>query len=394
MKKKKDFKKEILSIALPIIILSGVVLAIVFSSYEKGQKMAYDQFIKLNLYSKEEVKFLDEQGFLDLPDGVKPPETKEQVLSFLKSPSLVEQKLDGPDESFEVLATKLDVKAGEYKLAFKLENKSDQSKDFYLIPVSDENQTQFQEIKGQFSKVSEARPLSTDRGRASDTTADVSSKPLSQLYDVEKHKKELKPELAQAYDKIKSEGYQAKPIKITLGPQSSYIAQSEWQLGRGPSSTGSEKAPVYFLVYGSAGGARDDLTGYDGVNNITGVELLIRTRDKYPGAKDRRGYLDRGDIISIAEYGHQWSESERNASDRMIIRLPGITQEDLGEYLLPSYDKDRLIYKDAKMVRQRKYEIDLDRVSEDIIRNLQDHQAPASNRLNLFKSLIKDTSIK
>jgi len=245
---KKPTKQNLIAISIPIVILGGIALAILYSTYDASQKMAYEQFIKLNLYSKEEVKFLDEQGFLDdIKGSGQVPKTKEEALALLKSPSLVEQKLSSSDESFEVLATKLDLKDNSYKLAFKLENKSNEKKDFYLIPVFNENQAQFQEING----VVNGRQLVINKD-------DANLGSLTDLYDVEKHKKELKPELAKAYDDIQNNGYKPEPIKLTLAPHSNYLAQSEWHLNFPKVTFG--KSSVYLLVYGSSGGAKDDLT--------------------------------------------------------------------------------------------------------------------------------------
>lgn len=195
------------------------------------------QLAKLDVYSKEELSFLEKEGFLDDVDSENLPSNKEQIISLFKSPDLIEQDINTADESFEVLAAKLD--KNTYQLAFKLENKSDQRKEFYLIPVSDESQLQFKEI----------------RGRISGTITEAHNIPLTELYDVNQHKSELKPELAQAYIDIEHNDYQAKPIKITLGPKSTALAQAKWEINI--DRVFDSLKPVYFLVHGSAGGVKD-----------------------------------------------------------------------------------------------------------------------------------------
>ena len=185
-----------------------------------------------------ELAFLEEQGFLD-EEG-----------NPLMSPGLTQQDINASDESFQVLATKLNKDTGSYQLAFKLENKSDQNKEFYLIPVSEKDQLEFKEIKG----------VINNKNILAINKEDVSNQPLETLYDIKQHKKELNPELAQAYNDIDANNYKGDPIKITLGPNSSLVAKSQWEIkdkGRGPSST---LRAVYFLVYGSAGGAKEELT--------------------------------------------------------------------------------------------------------------------------------------
>lgn len=248
-------KKHIPIITIFTIIIAVIALAIWYSDKDSPIK----QLAKLNVYSKEELSFLEKEGFLDALDSENLPDNKEQIVSLLKSVNLIEQNLNSPDESFEVLATKLD--ENTYQLAFKLENKSNQSKEFYLIPISDESQLQFKEIKGSVK----GKAILGDHG--------------DWAYDIEKHKQELRPELAQAYDDIEKNGYTGKPIKLVLEPNSTLIAQSKWEIGkgRGPSST---LEPIYLLVYGSAGGAKDDLdkdisfeqSEHD-LSHITGLEL-------------------------------------------------------------------------------------------------------------------------
>ena len=225
-------KKHISAIIILFIIIGVIALGIWYSDKNSPIK----QLAKLDIYSKEELSFLEKQGFLDDIDSENLPSNKEQIISLFKSPDLIEQDINTADESFKVLATKLD--KNTYQLAFKLENKSNENKEFYLIPVSDESQLQFKEI----------------RGRISGTITEAHNTPLTELYDVNRHKSELKPELAQAYNDIEHNNYQAKPIKITLAPNSSLLAKSKWEINRDRVS-GSLK-PVYFLVHGSAGGVK------------------------------------------------------------------------------------------------------------------------------------------
>src|SRR4030042_2845323 len=211
---------------LPLLIFILIIAALVSGIWV---------LVKPDKFSPE-LSFLKQEGFLD--KNGKP----------LKSPGLIEQNLNAPDESFEVLATKLDKNAGSYQLAFKLENRANQNKEFYLIPVSRSDQLEFQEIKG---VINNKNILAINKD-------DVSKQPLEALYDIQKHKKELNPELAKAYDDMEGNNYKGDPIKIILGPKTSLIAKSQWQIRGGRASASLE--PVYFLVYGSAGGAKEELT--------------------------------------------------------------------------------------------------------------------------------------
>ena len=230
-----SIKKHLPTITIFVIIVGVIALGIWYSDKDSPLK----QLAKLDVYSKEELSFLEEQGFLSDINSENLPENKEQAISLLKSPDLIEQNLNSSDESFEVLATKLD--ESRYQLVFKLENKSNQDKEFYLIPISESSQAEFKEIKG----------------RISGSITEVYNTPLAELYDVEKHKLELKPELAQAYDDIEKNGYTGKPIRLVLEANSTLLAQAKWEIIQAPTSDSLE--PVYLLVYGSAGGVKDDL---------------------------------------------------------------------------------------------------------------------------------------
>jgi len=224
---------------LPTIITFTIVIGVIaLGIWYSDKNSPIKELAKLNIYSKEELSFLEKEGFLDNIDSENLPGNKEQIISLLKSPGLIEQNLNAPDESFEVLATKLD--KDNYQLAFKLENRSNQSKEFYLISISESSQTEFKEIKGV------VKDGKVNWGNQGDWG-----------YDIEKHKQELMPELAQAYDDIDNNGYTGKPIKLVLEANSTLLAQSKWQIDRERVSDSLE--PIYLLVYGSAGGAKDEL---------------------------------------------------------------------------------------------------------------------------------------
>jgi len=223
-------KKDTLIIVIVIFLVLAVITA--FAGFCFWLFNSQSPNNQLN-FSSTDISFLKSNNF-NVDD------------SNLKSPDLIEQNLNSEDESFEVLATKLN--NDSYQLAFKLENKSQQDKDFYLIPVFKENQLQFEEIKG----------VVNDKNTVSIKKENTSTKPLEQLYDVEKHKKELKPELAQAYKDIENNGYLAKPIKVTLSSQSTFLANSNWLIDKSQRTGGLE--PVYFLIYGSAGGVKEELS--------------------------------------------------------------------------------------------------------------------------------------
>lgn len=219
---------------IPTIIIVGILGLVIF--YNLKNKENIKDLADVSGLSFEEAEFLTKQGFVT-------GKAKEEGL-FLKNFNLTEQKLDSEDEYFAVLATKIDVKDNNYKLAFKLENKSEQEKEFYLIPVFEKDQMEFKDIK-----IEKGKALLEEKRNSN----------LADLYDVEKHKQELNPELARAYDDIENNNYQAKPIKLKLAPKTSILAQSQWNLkNTGPTGADSLE-PVYFLVYGSAGGVKEDL---------------------------------------------------------------------------------------------------------------------------------------
>jgi len=233
---------------LPTIIIFTIIIGIIaLGIWYSDKDSPIKELAKLNIYSKEELSFLEEQGFLDNLDNVDTEKisNSQEVIKALKSPGLIEQNLNAPDESFEVLATKLT--KDNYQLAFKLENRSKEKKEFYLIPVSKDNQAEFQEIKG----------VINNRNLLSINKDDVKKEPLESLYNIQQHKKELNPQLAKAYDDIDNNNYQAKPIKITLDANTTLLAKSEWII---KTLSSGVLQPVYFLIYGSAGGAKEELT--------------------------------------------------------------------------------------------------------------------------------------
>jgi len=226
-------------ILITLLIISFIILGI----WDSEKYSPVKQLNELKIYSKEELSFLQQEGFLKTLELEEKLKAREEIISLLKSPFLIEQNLNSPDESFKVLATKLN--KDNYQLAFKLENKSEQKKGFYLIPVSKNNQAEFKEIKG----------VINNRNLLSINKDDVRKEPLETLYDIQQHKRELNPELAEAYIDIKHNSYQADPIKIILDAKTTLLAKSTWQI------TGSRLLdtlePVYLLVYGSAGGAKE-----------------------------------------------------------------------------------------------------------------------------------------
>lgn len=232
-------KAKIIRLFVTMAVILGIAGLVVFCFVLNKNSKNGEHLLSISGLSSQEVSFLMNSGFLP-PDQEEKGELK---ITDLKSPALKEQNLNSSEESFEVLATKLD--SNNYQLVFKLENKSEQSKEFYLIPISKESQLQFEEIKG---VIGNKNTLSIGK-------EDVAKEPLEQLYDVEKHKKELNPELARAYGDIKNNNYQPSPIKITLNPKSTLLAKSQWQIVGDRASAKLE--PVYFLVYGSAGGAKE-----------------------------------------------------------------------------------------------------------------------------------------
>jgi hypothetical protein len=319
MKKNNKQHTRKIIIFISIIILIGLAV-FYYLNYEN--KKFRQRFSSVSGFSIEEVSFLEEQGFID-----EKIIRQEQNLSNLnlKSSFLIEQNFESDSENFEVLATKLDIDNNTYRIAFKLENKSDKDKDFYLVSVSESNQTEFKHIKGVVKNGKAKWGEQGDWG-----------------YDIDKHKQDLIPELAQAYDDIENNKYEGKPIKLTLTPNSYLIAQSEWNINE--NNAFSNLKPVYFLIYGSAGGVKDELTTnnehwvYIETNNKSGVTL-----------EDDKGRGKKGDIIDILPVSEQYTPSETEKKAWTIIRVKGLTKEDIDLYTSEWEDK-----------AQRRYKVDID----------------------------------
>lgn len=229
---------------LPILIIVAIISVFVVGAwflFGSSESDFANELARIADYSKEEINFLKEEGFLGNVGSKSLPASKDQA-SFLLKPGLIEQPLNNQNESFEILATKLD--EDKYQMAFKLENKSNEKKDFYLIPISKNNQAEFQDIAGTIN----------NKNKISFNKDNVLKDSLESLYNVGQHKKELTSELAKAYEDVSNKDYQAKPIKITLEPKSTLLGKSNWNI------QGSNLEPIYLLVHGSAGGAKDSLS--------------------------------------------------------------------------------------------------------------------------------------
>lgn len=222
---------------LPLIIIIAIVALIGLGSWFlfRGDASVI-QLAKITGYSEAEVSFLKKQGFLK-KDSV-------NNISSIKPSCLTEQNLSSGEGVFKVLAVNL--KKDSYEMAFKLENKTNQNKDFYIIPISNQEQLKFKQIDGLVNNTNKV------------SFKEVIQEPLEKLYNVEQHKKDLSSELAKAYFDIKSKNYTSSPVKISLPARSTLVANSQWEIYRGPSSVDFLE-PVYLLVHGSAGGAKDDL---------------------------------------------------------------------------------------------------------------------------------------
>ena len=322
-------KKHLPAITIFAIIIGIIGLAIWFS--ERDSKIK--ELVKLDLYPQEELSFLEKEGFLEDLKTETATENKEKALSLLKSPTLIEQDLNSPDEHFEVLATKLNLNQNTYQVAFKLENRSGQNKEFYLIPVSKNSQIQFQEIKGVLNN---KKQLSVNK-------EDARKEPLNELYDVNKHKKELNPELAKAYDDIDN-NYQAKPIKITLGAKTTLLAKSQWRINEGQNPANLE--PVYFLVYGSAGGAMDDLGNRSNNSNTSGLPEIIEKRGEnsktYDLGKGKYRLVTGGTMHYKDNYNdlsELWKEIDLTFVDGKITKAPYELTTDIPNKSITMKDK-------------------------------------------------------
>jgi len=239
MTRLSNIKKVIIFILIPVLIF-GVVWFLLGSGDPNSIK---------NFYSKEEFDFLKEFGFLDKVNSVRiGPERAGLVL---KSPGLIEQGMNRDDEAFQVLATDLNLKQSSYQVAFRLENKSSEKREFHLIPVSRSGQIEFTGLNG----------VINNQNNLTIGKDDVLKDPLEELYDTQSHKSELIPELAQAYHNIKYNRYQASPTKVVMAPGSVLLAKADFKISLQQGSYDLE--PVYFLIEGSAAGMKDDLVILD-----------------------------------------------------------------------------------------------------------------------------------
>lgn len=219
------FKKIFIFVFIAVLIT--VFFGFLYANLE--DKKYKEKVSQLSGLSFEETSFLYNQGFIE----------KGSEKISLKPSDLKNQDIDSGEENFKVLATELG--DNEYRAAFKIENKTDKEREFYLIPVSDNSEAEFKEISGVL-------------GKSKIVIKNVIKDNLRNLYDVERHKNELNPELACAYDDIENNNYSASPIKFILKPNSTFFAQSVWDIKKE-----DNLKPVYFLIYGSAGGMKDNL---------------------------------------------------------------------------------------------------------------------------------------
>lgn len=88
------------------------------------------------------------------------------------------------------------------------------------------------------------------------------------------------------------------------------------------------------------------------------AEMLVRTIDK---VNKEDVYLDvkctkRGHVIAICPDGWQWSETERTAPYWTIVKVPGVSVEDLSAYLAPEPGDPRM----NRMLQCRAFKFDLD----------------------------------
>lgn len=87
------------------------------------------------------------------------------------------------------------------------------------------------------------------------------------------------------------------------------------------------------------------------------AEMLVRTVDKV-NAQDV--YLDckctkRGMVIAICPDGWQWSQAEKTAPYWTIIKVPGVSVDDLSGYLAPEPGDPKL----NRMLQRRAFRFDL-----------------------------------
>lgn len=122
------------------------------------------------------------------------------------------------------------------------------------------------------------------------------------------------------------------------------------------------------------------------------AELLIKnTNQLLSGTDNDNALYKKGDIIYIGNDGHKWSNAEMS-DGYLIIKLSKIDKNLLGEYVKPflvdSQSNPNGYYKD--MALRRKWFVDKELLTQEVINNLKDDKISNNSRMNNFISILKD----
>ena len=102
------------------------------------------------------------------------------------------------------------------------------------------------------------------------------------------------------------------------------------------------------------------------------AELLIRTQDQDGPVPYRKG-----DVVYVAETGHKWSDSEKNAVFNKIVKVEG-----LGASVFAQFTEEKM---DGKtIVARRAQSINLDILSKEDLASLSDSKVSADDKLTII----------
>lgn len=125
------------------------------------------------------------------------------------------------------------------------------------------------------------------------------------------------------------------------------------------------------------------------------AKMLIRIQDKPNDIGDTDKYLKgrffAGDIIRIIGDSENYSESEENAADKIVLTLINVSVEDVKEYLISWFGEE--IDGELSVIKQRKYNINMVNFTPVNIQLLENAVVSPATRLLAFQNLMIDKTI-
>jgi hypothetical protein len=136
------------------------------------------------------------------------------------------------------------------------------------------------------------------------------------------------------------------------------------------------------------------------IHKAFAVEIIIKNTDSFGTQSD----FEKGDILYIAEDGHNWSDAEQTDS-YSIIYLPGVSMDDTIDLLQAVENKipntNPVLPPTTDLIKQRRYYVDLNQVSPALTTNSMEYgnggnllggkSSPDTNdEYNSFMNSVKD----